>query len=92
VFKSGIDCYHGAFGLKTKIVRFEDKNAKTYLLLGQLELEAIKVSKSSSLLFGDQFLSPCCLLPFFKDLAFLKGLLNRPTFGRGANLDLEVSQ
>lgn len=83
---------HGAFGLKTKIAKLVDKTAKAYLLLGQLELEAIKVSESSSLLFRDQFLSPCCLLPFFKDLAFLKGLLNWATFGRGANLDLEVGQ
>ena len=83
---------HGGFRIKTKIPRLVDRTAKTYLLLGQLELEPIKVSESGSLLLSDQFFSPCCLLPFFKDLAFLKGLLHWATFGRGANLDLEVSQ
>lgn len=63
-----------------------------YLLLGQLELEAIKVGESSSLLFCGQFLSPCCLFPFFKDLSFLKSLLNWATSGRGSHFHLEVSE
>lgn len=62
------------------------------LLLGQLELKAIEIGESCSLLFRSQFLSPCCLFPLFKDLSLLKGLLNWTTLGRGSYCDLEVSE
>ena len=62
-----------------------------YPLLGQFELKVSEVSESCSLLLCGQFLGPGCLLPLFKDLSHLKGVLHWSTLSRGSNFEvLEV--